>query len=103
MIAVDKRYTDELHNTYQMRKLCTATQKVRKISGLNPWNKILVNFSGTDKLKSVLAPLLKVIEERLICEVSLNNTDKNLFCETKYEFEFFDETSETVEVKIYLL
>ena len=104
MVAVDKRYTEELHNTYQMRKLCTATQKVRKTSGLNPWNKILVNFSGSDKLKLIIDPLVNSIQERLICDVSVNQIiDKQVFCETKYEFEFFDELTEFVEVKIYLL
>jgi isoleucyl-tRNA synthetase len=104
MIAIDKRYTEELHNVFQIRKLGTFTQRLRRSTNLNPWNKILVNYSGSPKFENIFTLMITEMKTRLLCEVSVN-TDNTLdiYAESTYEYEFFDESIENINFKIYLL
>ncbi len=104
MIAVDKRYTEELHNVFQIRKLGTFTQRLRRSTSLNPWNKIHVVYSGSSKFENIFNSMIEEMKTRLLCEVSVNNTFmQNIYAESSYDYEFFDESIENINFKIYLL
>jgi len=104
MIAIDKRYTRELHNIYQIHKLGTSVQRLRKNNGLNPWNKIIVNFMCCNELSNILEAQLKEIEERLLCKIVFNDTiDKDVYASDSYEYELYDDKTEIVNFNIYLV
>lgn len=104
MISVDKRYTEELHNIYQLHKLGTSVQRLRKNTNLNPWNKIIVNFKCSDKLKLLIDNYIKSISERLLCQVTCNgNYLQEMYATSTYDYEFADETIETISYDIYLV
>ncbi len=104
MIAVDKRYTEELHNVYQVRKLGTCTQRLRRSTSLNPWNKIHIIYSGSKKFENIFNTAIDDMKTRLLCEVSVNTTmTLDVYAESNYDFEFFDESTESINFKIYLL
>lgn len=73
MVAIDTNYDDELHNNYQLRLLLRSVQKVRKSMGLNPWNKIIVNFySNNNTIFNYIKDNTESISKKLKCDVSFN-------------------------------
>jgi isoleucyl-tRNA synthetase len=98
MVSVDPTYTEELHNIYQISKLVSAVQNLRKKTKLNPWNKILVNFNGNQILNNYTNEL----STRLLCDITINKeNNNNIFAESKYEYEFFNNNIETINFMIY--
>ncbi len=106
MVAIDKSYTEELHNLFQMRRIVNAVQKLRKVSGLNPWNKIRVNFKASEKFNTIFETNHDELKSRLVCELYCNKekeiTEK-VFASSVYEMEYFDNTEENIPFDIYLL
>jgi isoleucyl-tRNA synthetase len=104
MIAIDKRYTIELHNIYQVRKLGTGVQRLRRSTSLNPWNKIIVNFKGSDKFVEIYESLKKDLNARLLCQTDINRKfDKEIYAESKFEFEHYENATEIISFEIYLI
>ena len=104
MVAVDKRYTNELHDIYQMRKLGTCVQRLRRSTSLNPWNKIQINFKGSDKFKNIYDTLKIELEARLLAKTCINEKfEKDIYAQSKYELDYFDSSSEDIEFEIYLI
>jgi hypothetical protein len=98
MVSVDPSYTEELHNIYQISKLVSAVQNLRKKTKLNPWNKILINFNGNEILNNYINEL----STRLLCDITINKeTNNNIYAESKYEYEFFNNNIETIHFMIY--
>ena len=95
MISVDPTYTEELHNMYQIRKLVSAVQNLRKKVGLNPWNKITVNLDN-----EIISNYIDELKTRLLCDVVINQKD-NVYAESEYEFEFYDNTTKIIKIQIY--
>ena len=46
----------------------------------------------------------KDIETRLLCTTTINNIfNKEIYADAKFEFEYFDNTSENINFEIYLI
>ncbi len=107
MISIDKRYTEELHNIYQMRRLVTLVQRLRKSSGLNPWNKIHVNLIGSDIFSNLISQtyFIEELKSRLLCKITVNEDIKlePYAISNDHQFEFFNNTSENISANIYLI
>ena len=94
MVSIDSTYDENSHNNYQMRLMLREIQKLRRGSGLNPWNKINVHFK-TNLLS--LTDFIKFnkmhIENKLKCEITIDSLPtspaKNIFAQTKYEWEMY--------------
>lgn len=106
MITIDKRYTEELHNIYQMRLLATNVQRLRRATGLNPWNKIKVLFSGSCKISTIFNLLIDDLQTKLQCVCDyVNEHDDSVspYASSEFTFEYFDDTNENIKYKIYLV
>jgi isoleucyl-tRNA synthetase len=104
MIAIDKRYTEELHNIYQTHRLGTWVQRLRKTTSLNPWNKIFVNFECSNSVQDIINSLKRMMMTRLQCDIMVNQIiDKVKYASGTYDFEFFDELKEEINFTIYLV
>ena len=104
MVAIDKRYTDELHNIYQTHKLGTQVQRLRKNTNLNPWNKIFINFECSCKVQEIINSLKNTMVSRLQSDITVNQViDKEKYASSTYEYEFFDDTKEEINFSIYLM
>jgi valyl-tRNA synthetase len=104
MIAIDKRYTEELHNIYQTHRLGTWVQRLRKTTNLNPWNKIFVNFECSDLVKEIIISLQKNMSTRLQCDILVNQiVNKEKYASSTYDFEFFNDSKEEINFTIYLV
>ena len=104
MVAIDKRYTDELHNIYQNHKLGTQVQRLRKNTNLNPWNKIFINFECSCKVQEIINSLKNTMVSRLQSDITVNQIiDKEKYASSTYEYEFFDDTLEEINFSIYLV
>jgi hypothetical protein len=42
MVSINHTYDKDIHDTYQIKRLHSAVQNIRKKIGLRPWNKITV-------------------------------------------------------------
>jgi len=104
MISIDKRYTEELHNIYQIRKLGTCVQQLRKIKELNPWNPIRVYFSGTERFNKLLEKFIEELRTRLLCEVYIKTeVIDTVYGESSYEYIYYDESCENVKIEIVMM
>ena len=105
MISIDKRYTNELHNIYQMRRLGTSVQRLRRSTNLNPWDKIIVNFkTESDKFKEIYETYKSDLDARLLCVTNYaNKIYSSIYAEGKYEFDHYDDTTENISFEIYLI
>jgi isoleucyl-tRNA synthetase len=95
MVSVDPTYTEELHNMYQIRKLVSAVQNLRKKLGLNPWNKITVNIDDI-----LLSNYIDELKSRLLCDVVINQVN-NIY--TEFEYENYDNTTKIIKIWILII
>ena len=107
MIAIDKRYTEELHNIYQTHKLGSRVQQLRKSKNLNPWNKIYVNFVCSSKVQEIIISMQKTMMIRLQCDIMANqDINKDKYATDIFSYEFFDtnvNAKEEINFSIYLV
>ncbi len=107
MVSVDATYNEELYNTYQIRKIITAVQRLRKATDLNPWNRIDAEFScDDDYVINLLETNKEFLQDRLKCGIIIAKKEKTLemdiFAQNDFEFEYFsDEVSKKIHYIIY--
>lgn len=104
MVSIDTTYDIKSHNNYQIRLMLREVQKLRRGSGLNPWNKINVHFKSENNLYHELFLENKdSFENKLKCVVTIDSLPlDNIFAQTEYLWEGFDDKEFKIVMTIIL-
>lgn len=78
MVSIDCTYDKTIHDMYQIKRLKSAVQNIRKKMGLHPWNSITVLLDtkySTHELKNAVQSLLNT--DVTVCDFTKENSDFN--------------------------
>lgn len=92
MVAIDTTYDLDSHNNYQLRMALRQIQKLRKDTGLNPWNKIVVHISANNnQVSEYFEDNKNNIENKLKCIIKNNSIpSNNIYANGSFEWKLFN-------------
>lgn len=99
-VNVDITYNELVHNKGQVRKFTGFIQNFRKISGLHPWNPIVIKVNSSEYFKNLLAEYDEKIRNKIGCSYTYESDEK--FKKVEYEYEYLDGKLELIELEILI-